>query len=192
MSTSNIPRRRLVSLPHRLPCCKADCHPKCKEERKNVYWCPVCQYPLNNWEIDRDMVMAGDYLAGRSSEHLNIRWCDNLPYSVTPLYKPIVDTDRSYMVNCTPLVCVRVVVDPSSLSFTWVVATLLHTFFIKCSLLFIVHLHFSFSVPSIRVVVALSYHCSLNFFVPSSRVVVALSSLFRQFTLHVPVTFCTL
>ena len=73
----------------------------------------------NNWEIDRDMVMAGDYLAGRRSEHLNdIRRRDNLPYSVTPLYKPILDTDRSYMVNCTPLVCVRVVVAPSSLSFT--------------------------------------------------------------------------
>ena len=83
-----------ASLPHRLPCCKADCHPKCKEERKDVYRCPVCQCPLINWEIDRDMVMAGDYLAGRRSEHLNdIRRRDNLPYSVTPQYKPILNTD---------------------------------------------------------------------------------------------------
>ena len=82
-------------LSHHLPCCKADCHHKYKEERKDVYQYPVCQGPFNNWEIDRDMMMAGDCLAGWRSERLNnIRRRDNLPYSVTPLYKPILDTDH--------------------------------------------------------------------------------------------------
>ena len=83
----------VAAVPHRTPCCKADCHPECKEST-DPHRCPICQCPLTKWEIDNDMTYVGDILAARRMEHINdIRRRDNLTYDVEPLYRPIDPLD---------------------------------------------------------------------------------------------------
>ena len=85
----NFAREYEASLPFRTPCCGADCHPECRSD--DITRCPLCSNPLKNWEIDVDYEMAGDVLAARRMRHLNdIRQKENLPYKVTPLYRPII------------------------------------------------------------------------------------------------------
>ena len=54
--------------------------------------CLLCQMPINQkWEIHEELSMAGDVLAARRMQHLTISAeKKNLPYSVTPMYKPIL------------------------------------------------------------------------------------------------------
>ena len=75
-----------AALPHRTPCCRADCHPPCKSD--DVYRCRLCACPLDNWKVDKDMEMVGDVLTARRMTDLNNIRRKNLPYDVVPIYKP--------------------------------------------------------------------------------------------------------
>ena len=67
-----------AALPHRTPCCGADCHSHCKSD--TIYRCPLCSYPLDNWKVDTELELAGDVLAARRMSYLNdIRRRENLP-----------------------------------------------------------------------------------------------------------------
>ena len=93
--TNNFAAEYEAAVLHRTPCCEADCHPSCKSSTFNR--CPLCMCPLLNWEIDTEMEMAGDVLARRRMTHLNdIRRKENLPYDVTPPYKPLVTPPWSW------------------------------------------------------------------------------------------------
>ena len=79
----------VIAFPHRTPCCGGDCHEECKTD--DFRRCPLCQCPLNKWEIDTDMQMAGDVLAARRMTGLlnGLRMKDDLQYDdVMVVYHP--------------------------------------------------------------------------------------------------------
>ena len=88
----DVPKEYEEALPHRTPCCKADCHPQCK--RYDWFRCPQCQNPLYNWEIDKWYDGFGDVLAAIRGKELNeIRRRDNLNYDDFPVYRPVTCMD---------------------------------------------------------------------------------------------------
>ena len=75
------------ALPNRTPCCGADCHSTCR--RSDITRCPLCSCPLDNWILDKELLMAGDVLAGRRQQNLNnLRRKNNQTYRDIPVIKP--------------------------------------------------------------------------------------------------------
>ena len=45
-----------AALPHRTPCCSADCHPQCNSSGDTS--CSLCSTPLKGWKVDKELEMA--------------------------------------------------------------------------------------------------------------------------------------
>ena len=56
-------REYAESLPHRSPCCEADCHPECKPVGRVT--CRLCRCPLKDWKFDKEVIMPDDITKGR-------------------------------------------------------------------------------------------------------------------------------
>ena len=58
-SGKNFSEEYKAALPHRTPCCRADCHPECKIF--GIVHCPLCRNPLKDWKVDEQQQMPGDW-----------------------------------------------------------------------------------------------------------------------------------
>ena len=50
------------SLPHQTPCCGADSHASCRSAAEH-HKCPICQCPLSNWQVDKELDQVGHVLS---------------------------------------------------------------------------------------------------------------------------------
>ena len=72
-SGGNIAKEYSEALPHRTPCCAADCHPGCKNGLSS---CPLCSCPLlhvcNVWSVDNEFSTAGDIIFAWRAMQMNV------------------------------------------------------------------------------------------------------------------------